>query len=125
MVNGKLRNLKIVELNKYLDKNELSKKGKKTDKVNAITVDVLRKQQTEAIEIAIEESESENNSSDVNSDSEGDLIVEELENESDSDSDISVGAEESGQAEDDEPVPWVVTTRYGRHADHWNLFQLE
>ena len=86
-----------------------------------VTVDVLRKQQTEAIEMAIEESESENNSSDVNSDSEGELIVEELE----SDSDISVGAEESGQAEDVEPLPWVVTTRYGRHAGHWNLFQLE
>ena len=69
---------------------------------------MLRKQQTEAIEMAIEESESENNSSHVNSDS-----------------DISLGAEESGQAEDVEPLPWVVTTRYGRHAGHLNLFQLE
>ena len=52
-----------------------------------------------------------------------DLIVEELEDETESDSAVDV--EESDQAEDVEPLPWVVTTRYGRHAGHWNLFQLE
>ena len=86
-------------------------------------MDVLRKKQTDAIEMAIEESESGNNFSDVNSDSEGDFILEELEDETESDS--AVDAEESDQAEDVEPLPWVVTTRYGRHAGHWNLFQLK
>lgn len=71
MVNGKLINLKVVELNKYLDKNKLSKKGEKTDKLNAITADALRKKQTDAIETAIEETGSDNNFSDINSDSDG------------------------------------------------------
>jgi hypothetical protein len=31
VVNGKLKNLKVLELNKYLDKNKLSKNGKRTD----------------------------------------------------------------------------------------------
>ncbi|CAB4010191.1 histone chaperone rtt106-like, partial, partial [Paramuricea clavata] len=88
VVNRKLINLKVVELNKYLDKNKLSKKGKKTDKLNAITVDVLRKKQTDAIETAIEETGSDNNISDINSDSDGDLILEELGDDTESESEV-------------------------------------
>lgn len=49
-------------------------------------------------------------------------IVEELRDETDSESEV--GTEEAEQTPDVEPLPWVVTTRYGRNAGHWNLFQL-
>ncbi len=43
VLKGELDKLNISELEKYLEKNKLSMKGKKYDKVRAITADVLRK----------------------------------------------------------------------------------
>ena len=42
-MNGKLSSLTIPELDKYLDENALTKKGKQDDKIRAIIADVLRK----------------------------------------------------------------------------------
>ena len=127
VVNRRLNNLKVVESNKYLDKNKLSKNeklidGLLTDNINYITVDVLN-WQTHAIEMAIEGSN--NNFSVSNSVSDEDLILE-LWDEIDSESKVNkVSAEEAEQAPNVERLPWVVTTRYGCLAGHWNLFKLE
>ena len=43
VVSGKLESLKVVELDKYLDRNKLKKHGKKADNINAITVKSLRR----------------------------------------------------------------------------------
>ena len=43
VLQGQLNKLKVQELNKYITENKLNTEGKKQDKINAITADVLRK----------------------------------------------------------------------------------
>ena len=51
------------------------------------------------------------------------LILEEFGDETSTESEASTG--EADQTPDVDPLPWIVSTRYGRHAGHWNLFQLK
>jgi hypothetical protein len=107
VVNGKLKSLKVVELDKYLDKNKLSKKGKKADKVNAITVDVLRKKQNDTIEKVIEETGSDYNSdTGINSDSDEDVILDEFGDDTSSESDEEVD-QTAAETADVESLPWL------------------
>ena len=55
VLDGKLNTLKVCELDKYIDENKLSKKGKKKDKLSAITADILRKSNTGTVDIVLEE----------------------------------------------------------------------
>ncbi|CAB4031021.1 Transient receptor potential cation channel subfamily A member 1 [Paramuricea clavata] len=104
-------------IRKYLDKNKLSKKGKKAD--------VLRKKQNDTIEKVIEETGSDYNSdTGINSDSDEDVILDEFGDDTSSESDEEVD-QTADETADVESLPWVVRTRYGRHAGHWNLFQLK
>ena len=76
-MNGKLSNLTISELDKYLDKNELTKKGKKGDKIRAIVADVLRKRSGKRIEevrktTTVEDDRSDGDEDSSSDDSDGD-----------------------------------------------------
>ena len=126
VMHGKLKGLRIVELDKYLNEHSLSKRGKKEEKMAEIAADVLRKTQTDVISRnVITVNEQNNNDSDIeidgggDSDSEGDLVQEEF-----GDSDTS-DEEDAGENEDNDTLPLVVRTCYGRAAGNWNLFQLQ
>ena len=130
ILKGELEKLNIQELDKYLDKNQLSKKD---DKIRAITADVLRKNARDTVEYTIgeglgkiptnnEEPIETSDASDAESDSDSDLVIDAIGNESsDSDDDY---AEEDGIEKGSGPLPLVVQTRYGRHAGSWNLYTM-
>ena len=122
VVQGKLNELKVFELDKYLDRNKLSKRGKKADKITAITVDILRKEKNDDIEEAIEE-----NSITGESDSDEDVVLDDFSDESSIASDASNVEEQNTDPINlqNDSLPLVVKTRYGRHAGHWNLYQLQ
>ena len=126
VMHGKLKGLRVVELDKYLNEHSLSKRGKKEEKMAAIAADVLRKTQTDVFSrnvITINEQNNNDSDSEIDgggdSDSEGDLVLEEF-----GDSDTSY-EEDAGKNEDNDTLPLVVRTRYGRAAGNWNLFQLQ
>ena len=76
VLRGELSKLTILELDKYLKKHKLNLKGRKSDKVNAITVNVLRTNQANVVETALEKVvPSEGESSDS---SDEDLVIEEI-----------------------------------------------
>jgi hypothetical protein len=121
VLKGELGKLTVLELNKYLTKHNLKMKGRKSEKISAITADVLRRNQPNVIETAlrrvepsVEEEEGEEEESDE------DLVIGEIEADSTCDS----GSEEENEMSMDGPLPLVVRTRYGRYAGHWNLFKL-
>ncbi|CAB3990932.1 Transient receptor potential cation channel subfamily A member 1 [Paramuricea clavata] len=113
---GELGKLKVVELDKYLDQHKLNKKGRKRDKLDSITADVLRKKQQNVIEEATEQMVNQDESGDGSDDD--DLVVEEIGTES------STSSEVESEAPAVDPLPLIVRTRYGRGAWHWNLFQM-
>ena len=130
-MDGKLSNLTIPELDKYLDKNELTKKG---DKIRAIVADVLRKSSGERIEevrktTTVEDDRSDGDEDSSSDDSDGDVVIEEIGSDSEESNDEHEVDEHDHDVlntdEEEETVPLVVTTRYGRHAGSWNLFQLK
>ena len=73
----------VQELDKYITENKLNKKEKKKDKLDAITADVLRKNQGRSIEDVLEPQHRDQASSE--SDSE-DIILEEFGSESEPES---------------------------------------
>ena len=105
-----------MELDKYLKKHKLNLKGRKSDKVNAITANVLRTNQANVVETALEKVvPSEGESSDS---SDEDLVIEEI-------GTASSGNElDDNKMSTDNPLPLVVKTRYGRYAGYWNLYQI-
>lgn len=130
-MNGKLSSLTISELDKYLDKNELAKKGKKSDKIRAIVADVLRKSSDEMIdgirETAIGEDDRNGGDDSGDDSSDGDIVIDEIGSDSEESDEHEI--EEADMVvdnadENEATLPLVVTTRYGRHAGSWNLFQL-
>jgi hypothetical protein len=107
--NNDINKLLVVELDKYLDLHSLVKLGNKQDKIQAISVDVWKREseQGEAVTVSAEsdggESDDEISDSD-DTDSDEDLVCAEM-----GDSDIEVEA-----AEESVRVP--VSTRCGRQA---------
>ena len=111
VLKGHLGNLRVLALNKYMTKHNLRTKGKKAEKINAITADVLRRNKTNVLK-RVEPPEEE---------------VEDTEEESDeeieSDSTSISGSDEENDTSMDVPLTLVVRTRYGCYG-HWNLFRL-
>lgn len=106
-----------MELDKYLKKHKLNLKGRKSDKVNAITANVLRTNQANVVETALEKvvpSEGESSNS-----SDEDLVIDEI------GTDSSGNELDDNEMSTDNPLPLVVKTRSGCYAGHWNLFQME
>lgn len=121
VLKGHLGNLRVLELNKYLTKHNLKTKGKKAEKINAITADVLRRNKTNVIESVLKRVEPpEEEVEDTEEESDEDLVIGEIESDSTSNS----GSDEENDTSTDGPLPLVVSTRYGRYAGHWNLFRL-
>ena len=119
VMNGKLKGLTVDELNKYLNEHGLSKQGKKADKIAAITTDVLRKTHDDVISRAVMSgNEQDASDSEDDSDNDEDLVLEEF-----GDSETSSDEDPEDQ-DDDDCLPLVVRTRYGRASGNWNLFQL-
>jgi hypothetical protein len=116
VLRGELGKLKVVELDKYLDQHKLNKKGRKRDKLDSITADVLRKEQQNVIEEAMEQMVNEEESGDGSDDD--DLVVEEIGTES------STSSEVESEAPAIDSLPLIVRTQYERDAGHWNLFQM-
>jgi hypothetical protein len=87
VLEGKLNTLKVCELDKYIDENRLSKKGKKKDKLSAITADILRKSNTGTVEEVLKQGQVDEGSNELESDleSEQDIILEEFGTESEPD----------------------------------------
>lgn len=77
----------LCELDKYIDENKLSKKGKKKDKLSAITADILRKSNTGTVEEVLKQGQVDEGSNELESDleSEQDIILEEFGTESEPD----------------------------------------
>ena len=133
ILKGEIEKLNTRELDKYLDKNELSKKGKRDDKIKAITADVLRKNARDTITHTIrerlgkiptdnEEPIETSDASDAESDNDSDLVIDAIGNKSsESDDDY---AEEDGIEKGSDPLPLVVQTICGRHAGSWNLYTM-
>ena len=101
---------------------QLEQVGKKKDKIEAITVDVLKKK----LNLVSEQADAEtvqNEDSNIHSDSDEDLVLEEFGDEGNTES----AASEDDDHHDDaaEPIPLVVRTRSGRYAGNWSLFQLQ
>lgn len=126
VLKGELGKLTVLELNKYLTKHNLKMKGRKAEKINAITADVLRRNQPNVIETAlrrvepsVEEEEGEEEGEEEE-ESDEDLVIGEIEADSTCDS----GSEEENEIFMNGPLPLIVRTRYGRYAGHWNLFKL-
>ncbi|XP_070570891.1 uncharacterized protein [Ptychodera flava] len=117
VLNGKLGTLILSELDKYLEYNKLSKKGTKSDKIKAISCDVLRKTEGKTAMEKIREAENSDSESET-SDSEDDVVLEEVGNKSDNDICTDTDANESG-GDDDGKL--IVTTRSGRVAGSWRL----
>ena len=143
VLKGKLQKLKIIELDKYLDKNQLSKRGKKDDKIRAISADVLRKNTKENIKAKmrnalneecdkidlVDDTDSFESSdiSEIEDNSDDDLIMDTIETDSDLDDDqdsMGIGFDDEQDDRIADPAPYVVQTRYGRHCGSWNLFQM-
>ena len=120
VLKGELGKLTVLELNKYLTKHNLKMKGRKAEKINAITADVLRRNQTNVIETALRRVEPSVEEEEEEEESDEDLVIGEIEADSTSDS----GSEEENEISTNGPLPLVVKTRYGRYAGHWNLFKL-
>ena len=112
VLKGHLGNLRVLDLNKYLTKHNLKTKGKKAEKINAITADVLRRNKTNVIESVLKRVEPPEEE------------VEDTEEEIESDSTSNPGSDEENDTSTDGPLSLVVRTRYGRYAGHWNLFRL-
>ena len=121
VLQGELSKLTIPELDKYITENKLNKKGKKKDKLDAITADVLRKHQGRPIEDLLEPQHRDQASSE--SDSDQDIVLEEFGSESDPESETE-DEPENEQIQTVDPVPLVVQTRYGRYAGNWALSEL-
>lgn len=120
VLKGEFAKLTVLELIKYLTKHNLQLKGKKAEKVNATTADVLRRNQPNVIETALRRVEPSIEDEEGEEESDEDLVVGEIEDDSTCDSD----SEEENETSMDGPLPLVVRTRYGRYAGHWNLFKL-
>lgn len=120
VLKGELAKLTVLELNKYLTKHNLQQKGKKAEKVNAITADVLRRNQPNVIETALRRVEPSVEDEEDEDKSDEDLVIGEIETNSTCDSDT----EEESETSKEGPLPLVVKTRYGRYAGHWSLFKL-
>lgn len=108
VLSGKINNLKVHELDKYLENYGLSKKGRKMDKVKAISCHVLRDTPTREDTIQqhlenVEESDSEEVSS-----SDSDILI-----------DLALDQEESSQDEAENEFEELVTTRSGRVVGSW------
>ena len=125
-MNGKLSSLTILELDKYLDENALTKKGKKGDKIKAIVADVLRKSNDVVNEIINGRTVEADYVSGDDSD-DHDIVMNEVGSSSE-ESDLELDEHDSEHDkhvdENESALPLVVTTRYGRHAGSWNHFQL-
>lgn len=121
VLQGELSKLTVQELDKYITENKLNKKEKKKDKLDAITADVLRKNQGRSIEDVLEPQHRDQASSE--SDSDQDIILEEFGSESEPESETE-DESESEQIQTVGPVPLVVQTRYGRYAGNWALSEL-
>jgi len=106
---GELGTLKVPELDKYIEHNKLSKKGKKIDKIKRITVHYYETSKESTIPSSISVGEDSDES-----DSDDDLV---LCDESESD--------ESDESESDDDshtvtIPKVTSTRSGRRVGHWS-----
>ena len=116
-----LGNLRVLELNKYLTKHNLKTKGKKAEKINAITADVVRRNKTNVIESVLKRVEPpEEEVEDREEESDEDLVIGEIESDSTSNS----GSDEENDTSTDAPLSLVVRISYGRYGGHWNLFRL-
>ena len=143
VLKGKLQKLKIFGLDKYLDKNQLNKRGKKDDKIRAISADVLRKNTKENIKAKmrnalneecdkidlVDDTDSFESSdiSEIEDNSDDDLIMDTIETDSDLDDDqdsMGIGFNDEQDDRIADPAPYVVQTRYGKHCGSWNLFQM-
>ena len=114
---GELGKLKILELDKHLEIHQVNKKGRKADKINCISADVLRNNQRRVIEEAMEQMVDGEESGDSNG-SDEDLVIKEIGTES------STSSEVESDTPEVEHLPLIVKTRYGRYVGHWNLFKL-
>ena len=120
VLQGEIDKLTVHELDKYIDKHNLGKKGKKKDKLSAITADVLRKSHARSTGHALEQLRIDQRSSDSDGESEQNHVLEEF------GSDSETGDESEGeQDQTDDPVPLVVQTRYGRYPGNWALSDLQ
>ena len=121
VLKGDLGKLIVLELDKYLTKHSLKTKGRKAEKINAITADVLRESQPNIIETALQRVEPSVEEEGEEEESDEDLVIGEIEDDSTGDS-----GSEGGLSEilTDDPLPLVVRTRFGCYAGHWNLFKL-
>ena len=130
VVSGNINKLLVMELDKHLQKHKLNTNCKKTDKIRAITVDVLQKETIEKQKKVINgilnspiykdsdhpvDKDLDNGDSDENEDSDSDDVVFkdldfEVENEENEDEGLNSEEEEL-----------IVTRRYGRTAGSWRL----
>lgn len=104
-----------------MTKHNLKTKGRKAEKINAITSDVLRKNKPNVIETALNRVEQSAEKESEEEESDEDLVLGEIEADgtsSDSDNEVENDISADGL------LPLVVRTRYGRYAGHWNLFKL-
>ena len=123
VLEGKLNTLKKCELDKYIDENKLSKKGKKKDKLNAITADILRKSNTGTVEEVLKQGQVDEGSNELESDleSEQDIILEEFGTESEPD----VESDHEQQQTINDPFPFIIQTRFGWYTVNWALSALK
>ena len=123
VLEGKLNTLKVCELDKYIDENRLSKKGKKKDKLSAITADILRKSNTGTVEEVLQQGQVDEGSNELESDleSEQDIILEEFGIESEPD----VESDHEQQQTINDPVPFIIQTRFGWYTVNWALSALK
>jgi len=100
---GELGTLKVPELNKYIEHNQLSKNGKKIDKIKRITVHYYETSKESTIPSSVSVGENSDESGD------NDLVLcgdSESESESDEDSHYT--------------VPEGTSSRSGRRVGHWS-----
>ena len=125
-MSGKINKLLVVELNKYLEKYKLNLKCSKKDKIQAITLNVLKQKSVERTKHVMKEVSSQLQDGD-------DLVDRTV-----SDDELSYESDEDNSSDDDDDLVFkdfdeeseelsqlahglVVTTRSGRSTGSWKL----
>ena len=111
-------------MNIYLTENKLSTKRRKNDKLKAIIADVLRSSNNDEVEQVIarqQEMEDEDEETEASEVSDEDIVLAEIGSDT-SEEEIAIG-ECWDNDEDQDGLPMVVRTHYGRDAENWSLHQ--
>jgi hypothetical protein len=126
VLSGKINKLLVVELNKYLEKYKLNLKCSKKDKIQAITLNVLKQESVERTKHVMKEVSSQLQDGDDPVDrtvSDDELSYESDEDNSSDDDDDLVFKDFDEESEELSQLAHglVVTTRSGRSAGSWKL----